>query len=263
MQKVIYVLSILKCSLLFSQVGIGTSTPQGVLDIKSDDSGVIIPRNTDLGINIKSPVEGMIVYDQKEKKIKFYDGTSWNDVSKSASTVSSPNEGVVKINGFLNSSTEIKPQYTLYQFSAQRISYVGDLSFAPSPTTSWPANITNPTDSDIYDADNQTFVENNVLGQVTLWRIICTFKDKPAANTTGVSFKLRNSVSNFEQTQLVVIPDEWTDGSIVFNVMTIADDKSLQPPLGIGKGYEFWVTSDDPIGNFEITSITRVSLHKS
>lgn len=262
MQKIIYAFSILKCSLIFSQVGIGTSTPQGVLDVASNDSGIVIPRNIDPGVNIKNPVEGMIVYDQQDKRIKFYDGTSWNDVPKSTSAVASSNGGVVKINGFLSSSTEIKPQYTLYQFSAQRISYSGNLSFASAPTTSWPANVTNPTDSDIYDATNHTFLENNVLGQVTLWRIICTFKDKAAANTTGVSFKLRNSVSNFEQTQLVVIPDEWTDGSIVFNVMTIADDKSLPAPLGTGKGYEFWVTSDDPIGNFEITSITRVSLHK-
>ena len=55
------------------QVGIGTTTPvaSALLEIKSSDKGILVPR-TDLSTQAPaSPKEGMLVYDTGEKCFKF------------------------------------------------------------------------------------------------------------------------------------------------------------------------------------------------
>ncbi|MFZ1705976.1 MAG: hypothetical protein WAT79_16645 [Saprospiraceae bacterium] len=62
----------------FSQVGIGTTTPNGssILDLSSTNKGLMLPRvdNTSL---VSNPSEGLMVYDKDKKAPYFYDGTSW------------------------------------------------------------------------------------------------------------------------------------------------------------------------------------------
>lgn len=68
------------------QVGIGTTTPDNssILDVESDEKGILIPRMTALErIGITTPAEGLMVYQIDDVKgFYFYDGTSWDRMLK-------------------------------------------------------------------------------------------------------------------------------------------------------------------------------------
>ncbi|WP_333660427.1 hypothetical protein [Chishuiella changwenlii] len=73
---------------IFAQIGIGTSTPRGALDINSPTesiAGLVLPSNLD-ATNIKNPetnnnpVPGTIFYDIKNSCIRLYKQTNtWSD----------------------------------------------------------------------------------------------------------------------------------------------------------------------------------------
>jgi len=88
------------CLSLSAQIGINTTTPQAILDIVSDTSAVLFPRNLDPTANIKNPVEGMVVFDSKQHVLQFYCGLKWNTIQFLANdTLFNPNTGTVKILG--------------------------------------------------------------------------------------------------------------------------------------------------------------------
>lgn len=74
-------------SYLFSQVSISdtasTADASAMLEVKSTDKGILIPRMTYANrILITSPAEGLIVYQTDiEKGFYYYDGTSWQYIS--------------------------------------------------------------------------------------------------------------------------------------------------------------------------------------
>ncbi|ULC60848.1 hypothetical protein MBM09_07565 [Flaviramulus sp. BrNp1-15] len=72
----------------FSQVGIGTTTPNAssILDIESTTQGILAPRMTTAQrIAIASPAEGLLVFDINESVFYFYDGGSWLPLEGTAS----------------------------------------------------------------------------------------------------------------------------------------------------------------------------------
>ena len=71
------------CALLFitgmavsAQVGIGTTSPEGVLDVVSTNSGLVLPRIANTAA-VTTPVNGMLIYDISESCIKLYGGDAW------------------------------------------------------------------------------------------------------------------------------------------------------------------------------------------
>ena len=71
----------LNCSFIIGQVGIGTTTPQGTLDISSSDQGVVIPRVTSID-NLTdchgSPaVDSTIVHDTSQQKTRYRIAGNW------------------------------------------------------------------------------------------------------------------------------------------------------------------------------------------
>ncbi len=86
MKRFIPTLFILLSLGLYAQVGIGTTNPDNssILDIESDDKGILIPRMTALErIGITTPAEGLMVYQTDDVKgFYFYDGTSWDRMLK-------------------------------------------------------------------------------------------------------------------------------------------------------------------------------------
>ncbi|QCE42417.1 hypothetical protein [Psychroserpens sp. NJDZ02] len=67
-------------SIAFSQVGIGTTTPDpsAVLDINSTDKGILAPRLTSAQrMAIVSPADGLLVYDTTESAFYYYEVSTW------------------------------------------------------------------------------------------------------------------------------------------------------------------------------------------
>lgn len=80
MKKLFCLLLVLACiaSANAQTIGIGTTTPNtnAVLDIFSNNKGILIPRVGDTGI-ITSPLEGLIIYNKNTKTPYYHDGTRW------------------------------------------------------------------------------------------------------------------------------------------------------------------------------------------
>lgn len=65
---------------VYSQVGIGTSNPESVLDIVSDNSGVLVPRLNNVE-SVADPRSGMLIYDTSTYSFKGYVNGAWRDIS--------------------------------------------------------------------------------------------------------------------------------------------------------------------------------------
>jgi hypothetical protein len=60
------------------KIGIGTTTPQGVLDVVSNNSGLILPRVDSTSV-VTSPVNGMLIYDISANCVKAFENGAWSD----------------------------------------------------------------------------------------------------------------------------------------------------------------------------------------
>ena len=58
-------------------MGIGTTTPEGALDVVSTDSGVILPRVANAAA-VTTPVNGMLIYDLSTKCVRVYQNSDWS-----------------------------------------------------------------------------------------------------------------------------------------------------------------------------------------
>lgn len=85
MKKILLIPLFLSFGICFSQVGIGTSTPRGALDINkptTNEFGLVLPTNSSTG-NIKNPQGGSValgtmIYDSAEDCVKIYKSTGWS-----------------------------------------------------------------------------------------------------------------------------------------------------------------------------------------
>ncbi len=84
MKKIILLLCLLASWSFYSQVGIGTTSPDPstMLDVQSTSSGFAMPRmSKDQRTNIPNPIAGLQVYDTDYKIVWFYDGNEWRSMS--------------------------------------------------------------------------------------------------------------------------------------------------------------------------------------
>ena len=61
----------------FAQIGINTQTPEGILDVVSTDSGLVVPRVANIAA-VTTPVNGTIVYDITSNCIRTYENGAWS-----------------------------------------------------------------------------------------------------------------------------------------------------------------------------------------
>lgn len=69
-------------------VGIGTTSPLGVLDIRSANSGILIPQMTTAQRNAIPTPAGMQIYNTDSNKINFHDGSAWQELGISGGVTS-------------------------------------------------------------------------------------------------------------------------------------------------------------------------------
>ena len=69
-------------------VGIGTTSPRCVLDLKESTSNstgfVLLPTRVTAGRNNISPIEGALIYNEETNRLEFYNGTAWVGVTTEA-----------------------------------------------------------------------------------------------------------------------------------------------------------------------------------
>ena len=85
-KKLLFLMAVLLYTLNYSQVGIGTTTPDpsSILEIESSTLGMLTPRMTTAQRNaITNPANGLLVYDTDFGLFYFYDSTSWQPLSSS------------------------------------------------------------------------------------------------------------------------------------------------------------------------------------
>lgn len=76
-------ISILSAQITLAQVGIGTPNPHpsAILDITSDEGGLLTPRmGTADRLAIASPAKGLLVFDTDLDEFYFFDGTIWSSM---------------------------------------------------------------------------------------------------------------------------------------------------------------------------------------
>ena len=89
MKSFVYFLFLLFSTISFSQVGIGTTSPDAssVLDITATDAGLLVPRMTLTNRdNITAPATGLMIYQTDNTPgFYFYDGSAWSAFGGSSS----------------------------------------------------------------------------------------------------------------------------------------------------------------------------------
>lgn len=266
--------------LSYAQVGINTTTPNGaaVLDIISNQKGILIPRlsdadrNTNLadndpltvppaGVVNPSLTNGTLIFNTTSNTFQYWDGTVWRQLFVTTSSQAG-NDGVVKVN---SGNANVKPSINLSASGSgygpkQQVLYATPLVFAASPTTSWPeTTVPFPgVTSNIYISATGKWRENEIYGQVHIWRLIANVT--PGSNSSSsVKATFRNPDSGFEVTSIQFLPSgsSGVGNLLTFYFYTIADAASLDP----GRGYQLFLESDSN-SNALIDSFTRVSLFK-
>lgn len=264
---------------LNAQVGINTTTPNGatVLDITStnNDKGILIPRlttadrDTKLADNNPATIppagvinpaltSGTLIFNTTDNRFEFWDGVLWRQLFVATSSQAG-NDGVVKINGGSGGTMPTVSNFGVNNSfgNPKQVFYTTPLTFAPSPTTSWPETTPTPVDSDIYLSTGR-FRENPINGQVHLWRLIVNIT-AGASSTGAVMAIIKNATSGFEVNSIQVMPAGSTSGNLLtFYFYTIADPLSLSA----NQGYELWLDANKAGVNAQIISFTRVSLFK-
>lgn len=283
MNKIFTIIALVAIQITYCQVGINTQSPNNasVLDIVSSEKGILIPRLTDaqrdakladndpatvppVGVVNTALSPGTLIFNTDENRFEFWDGVVWRQLFVATSSQAG-NDGVVKVNG---GASGVKPQVSLSASGnsygpAKQIIYTTPLTFAASPTTSWPeTTVPFPgVTSNIYtgtDNTTQRWIENPINGQVHIWRLIATVI--PGSNSSGsVKTTFKNPDSGFEINSISLLPSgsSGTGKILTFYFYTIGDGDSI----GSGKGYQLFAETDSDC-TFRVESFTRVSLFK-
>lgn len=267
-------------SLFYAQVGINTVSPNGatILDITSTSKGILIPRLTDAqrdatladndtatvppsGVVNTALAAGTLIFNTTQSAFQFWDGTVWRQLFVATSSQAG-NDGVVKVNG---GASGAKPSYVLNSSgntygAASLVSFTTPLTFAAAPTTSWPeTTVPFPgVTANIYTAATSKWRENEINGQVHLWRLITTIVPG-SASAGAVRAYLNNPDSGFivDSVQLVPNGSSGVGAIATFYFYTIADQESL----AVGRGYTLNIQANVAC-TVTIESFTRVSLFK-
>jgi len=250
MCKKLYLFAFLLYSLAFySQIGIGTVSPEAALDVKSSSSGVLIPRITDT-LNVLVPKSGMLIFESTAKKFAYYNGVKWIFLSENTSKT----HGAVKVNANQSSwvslsGTQTYEQLLINQSRTLSPTYV---TGAYSTESDSPDDIIKPTIPAAgvgYGAG--ALLENPVNFQGQSFRINMEFKlsSNPSPATGAYYFYVRiksRGSGAIVYANSYTVPGNLSVGSVIpiqAFFSTIADSAS------IGSGYDIEFQCDGTLAN--------------
>ncbi len=151
---------------IFPQVGIGTTLPDNsaILDIKSTEKGILIPRLTSIEkANIILPEKGLLIFNTNTNKFEYNYGTktipNWLSISTSNEIVSSDTHNVLSTGtdggAYLNSTQH---------FGKFNINTTGTINITGLPFRPSKVKFTAYTNIDNENLDNDNAVGNNNNG---------------------------------------------------------------------------------------------------
>ncbi len=86
MKKLLFSLIVI-ANISFAQVGINSDNtaphPSAQLDVKSSNKGLLLPRITSPASSISGPAAGLVVYDQANANLSFFNGANWSNIDGS------------------------------------------------------------------------------------------------------------------------------------------------------------------------------------
>ena len=239
MKKSLICVALIATSLTtFAQVGVGTTSPNGALDIVSTNSGLVVPRVTNTAA-VTNPqggavLNGTIVYDISANCLKAYENDAWTECLSAAGTNAAIVNDNCDQNGFegayiggvaLGGSNDFTVTITNNSFSSASIALnTSDLVFSGSAAGSVTVASVSPTSVSLTAGQSQliTYQLSGTPDTGTL-----------QADWTKISLSCTRtrSVGNGDAT--FVLPVNATivsinDGSPLVDIQGIADNASNQ-----------------------------------
>jgi hypothetical protein len=89
MKKTVLIIGLIISSSVFSQVAVGKATlesPSSSLEFGNENRGMVLPWVTDVA-SVQNAVNGTLVFDLTDKKIKSYQNNAWVDLSIDATGI--------------------------------------------------------------------------------------------------------------------------------------------------------------------------------
>ncbi len=210
--------------LVFSQIGVNTNTPDNssILDIESNDRGILIPRLTDAErATIPTPIaDGLMIFNTTQQRFQYFSGGNWFNLANEVSCdyISLPSQ--IEINVDLGASRSFNIDFAatlgtpgnlttgLFTTSANL-----DVSLNSVTNNSSPAPLTQSIDITLLNTSTAVPGDTGVITLIVTSACGVTKYINVNVNVTGCDFNLTaNTISQF-----MTVPTAGTN-DVTFNL---------------------------------------------
>ncbi|MEL6987324.1 MAG: hypothetical protein AAGK97_05790, partial [Bacteroidota bacterium] len=98
----VFTMLLMSCFMHGQNVGIGTNTPDpsAALEVQSTNKGLLIPRVDTQ--SVANPTEGLMIFQNSDKRFYFYSGSAWQFVGEAPSMVDGDNDTRIELEASLD-----------------------------------------------------------------------------------------------------------------------------------------------------------------